>query len=103
MLDSNPTRIDFHERYQEIIENYNNGKEYTTMKELFDQLILSYGFVKSDKGYVFKQAIIYSKPYMINTAGRFKGYPFRTFDFDNYKGGYSDHFPTYIILLKEID
>jgi type I restriction enzyme R subunit len=40
MLNANPTRIDFYERYQEIIENYNNGKEYTTMKELFDQLIL---------------------------------------------------------------
>ena len=43
MLDANPTRIDFHERYQEIIENYNNGKEYKTVKELFDQLILLLG------------------------------------------------------------
>jgi type I restriction enzyme R subunit len=43
MLDANPTRIDFHDRYQEIIENYNNGKEYKTVKELFDQLILLLG------------------------------------------------------------
>jgi hypothetical protein len=76
---------------------------YQDVWSLFDQLILSYGFVKSDKGYVFKQAIIYSKPYMISNTGRFKGYPFRTFDFDNYNGGYSDHFPTYIILLKELE
>jgi type I restriction enzyme R subunit len=26
LLDQNPLRIDFYERYQEIIENYNNGK-----------------------------------------------------------------------------
>jgi len=43
MVDENPTRIDFYERYQEIIENYNNGKEYITVKELFDQLIVFLG------------------------------------------------------------
>ena len=34
--------------------------------------------------------------------GRFKGYPMRTWDGNNYRGGYSDHFPTYIILLKNL-
>ena len=43
LLDQNPMRIDFYERYQEIIENYNNGKEYATVKELFDALILLLG------------------------------------------------------------
>jgi type I restriction enzyme R subunit len=43
MLDANPTRINYHERYQEIIEAYNNGKEYITVKELFDQLVVLLG------------------------------------------------------------
>jgi type I restriction enzyme R subunit len=49
MLDSNPTRIDFHERYQEIIDNYNNGKEYATVKELFDQLVVLLGDLSDEE------------------------------------------------------
>ncbi|NQW43615.1 MAG: endonuclease/exonuclease/phosphatase family protein [Bacteroidetes bacterium] len=75
---------------------------YQDVWSLFDQIILSYGFVKADSGYLFKQAFIYSKPYMVTKTGRYKGYPLRTYDFDNYNGGYSDHFPTYIFVLKEV-
>jgi len=43
LLDQNPLRIDFHERYQEIIEDYNRGKEYRSIKEIFDQLVVLLG------------------------------------------------------------
>jgi type I restriction enzyme R subunit len=49
LLDQNPMRIDYYERYQEIIENYNNGKEYITVKELFDQLILMLGDLSEEE------------------------------------------------------
>lgn len=49
MLDANPTRIDYYERYQEIIENYNNGKEYQTVKELFDALIMLLGDLSEEE------------------------------------------------------
>jgi type I restriction enzyme, R subunit len=49
LLDQNPMRIDFYERYQEIIENYNNGKEYATVKELFDALILLLGDLSEEE------------------------------------------------------
>jgi type I restriction enzyme R subunit len=49
LLDQNPMRIDFYERYQEIIENYNNGKEYATVKELFDALILLLGELSEEE------------------------------------------------------
>ncbi|MCH8533882.1 MAG: type I restriction endonuclease subunit R [Flavobacteriaceae bacterium] len=39
MLKNNPLRIDYYERYQEIIDAYNDGKEYTSVKEVFDELI----------------------------------------------------------------
>ena len=39
MLKDNPLRIDYYERYQEIIEAYNNGKEYASVKEVFDELV----------------------------------------------------------------
>jgi type I restriction enzyme R subunit len=49
LLDENPMRIDFYERYQEIIDNYNNGKEYATVKELFDALILLLGDLSEEE------------------------------------------------------
>lgn len=49
LLEQNPMRIDFYERYQEIIENYNNGKEYATVKELFDALILLLGDLSEEE------------------------------------------------------
>lgn len=43
LLNQNPTRIDFHERYHEIIEAYNQGKEYRSIKEIFDELVVLLG------------------------------------------------------------
>jgi len=39
---------------------------------------------------------------MMNHTGRYKDYPKRTFDGNTYIAGYSDHLPTYLILLKQI-
>jgi type I restriction enzyme R subunit len=49
MIENNPTRIDYYERYQEIIESYNNGKEYASVKELFDALILLLGDLSDEE------------------------------------------------------
>lgn len=49
MVENNPTRVDYYERYQEIIENYNNGKEYANVKELFDALILLLGDLSEEE------------------------------------------------------
>jgi len=43
LLDQNPLRIDFYERYQEIIDDYNQGKEYRAIKEIFDELVVLLG------------------------------------------------------------
>ncbi len=39
MINNNPLRIDFHERYQQIIDDYNLGKDYKSIKETFDALL----------------------------------------------------------------
>jgi len=39
MLRNNPLRMDFYERYQEIIEDYNAGKNQQSLEETFDNLI----------------------------------------------------------------
>ena len=75
---------------------------YNDAWNLFDQIVISSAWLdKSQKGFFYKEADIFKKPWMIQTSGRYKGYPKRTYDFNNYMGGYSDHFPTYLVLLKQ--
>ena len=42
--------------------------------------------------------IIYTHPDMIETQGKYRGYPKRTYDGDQFRGGYSDHFPVALIF-----
>ncbi len=39
MVERNPLRVDFYQRYQEIIAEYNNGKDAVTIEETFRRLI----------------------------------------------------------------
>ena len=43
---------------------------------------------------------VFSKPFMTNQSGPYKGTPFRTFSNGAFVGGYSDHYPTYIVIKK---
>ncbi|HEX5653697.1 MAG TPA: endonuclease/exonuclease/phosphatase, partial [Chitinophagaceae bacterium] len=70
---------------------------------LFDQIIISYSWLnKEQEGFFFYQPYIFNREYMVENKGRYKGYPMRTWDGNTYRGGYSDHFPTYIVVLKQV-
>lgn len=43
---------------------------------------------------------IFTRPYMIQQEGQYKGYPLRTFVTNNFQNGFSDHFPVYIYIAK---
>jgi exonuclease III len=68
---------------------------------LFDQIIISTELAKKDySSYRFYKAGIFNKNYLATPRGQYKGYPFRSF-VNGYTGGYSDHFPVFIYLIKE--
>jgi len=70
---------------------------------LFDQIIISYPWLnKEQDGIFFFQQHIFNKEYLVENKGRYKGYPMRTWDGNSYRGGYSDHFPTYLVMLKKV-
>jgi predicted extracellular nuclease len=70
---------------------------------LFDQIIISYPWLnKNQAGLFFYQQHIFFREYLVENQGRYKGYPMRTWDGNTYRGGYSDHFPTYLVFLKTI-
>jgi hypothetical protein len=92
--------------YNPWMELYKKGigtLAYQDAWGLFDQIIISYAWLdKNQPGYFFYQPHIFNKEFMIENTGRYKGYPMRTWDGNVFRGGYSDHFPTYIVLLKKI-
>ncbi|MEN8124731.1 MAG: endonuclease/exonuclease/phosphatase family protein [Bacteroidota bacterium] len=89
---------------QNMYKNGLNTLGYRDGLNLFDQILMSFQCVslyKNFNNYKFYKAGIYNPKYIISQSGRYKGYPFRSFQNNNYTGGYSDHFPVYIYLIKE--
>lgn len=77
---------------------------YRDAWSLFDQIILNDKLLPADQtGWRFHQAYIFNPPYLVQKSGQFRGYPFRTYVGSNYAGGYSDHFPVYISLLRPVN
>ena len=76
---------------------------YRDVWQLFDQILVTEPFLnKKYDSYQFYKAGVFNKSYLINKAGRYKGYPFRSFSWGSFTNGYSDHLPSYIYLIKEI-
>jgi hypothetical protein len=75
---------------------------YRDAWNLFDQIIISKSLLGKDYSSLkMYKSKIFSKAYLKSTEGRYKGYPYRTYSFGAYVGGYSDHFPVYMFLIKE--
>jgi len=69
---------------------------------LFDQVIISHTFLNHEPNtHMFKKAGIFSPKLVKEWKGKYKGNPFRTYVGKKYLGGYSDHFPVYVILEKK--
>ncbi|MBW7675556.1 endonuclease/exonuclease/phosphatase family protein [Chryseobacterium chendengshani] len=76
---------------------------YQDAPNLFDQIIVSKNLVldKNPKEYSVYKAEVYAPAYLVNKEGNYKGYPFRSWNGDQFTGGYSDHFPAFVVLQKE--
>lgn len=70
---------------------------------LFDQIILTQSLLGDDLStFKYHRAEVFNRPFLRQPSGRFQGYPFRSYGGGVYLGGYSDHFPTYVFLIREI-
>ncbi|MDR7208533.1 endonuclease/exonuclease/phosphatase family protein [Flavobacterium piscis] len=68
--------------------------------DIFDQIIITESLIKPDfTSFKFWKAGIFNKPYLIQNSGQYKGYPLRH---STTEVGFSDHFPVYIYLIKEM-
>jgi len=75
---------------------------YNDVWNLFDQVIISSTLNDKDySSYKFYKAYVFNEPFLTQQIGKFKGSPFRTFSFGTFINGYSDHYPTYILLARK--
>ncbi len=99
------TENDLYNPFEKMAKRGLNTTGYRDNINLFDQIFFtSQVLYKGEKDYstykMFK-ANIFNKSFLITKKGRFKGYPFRSFSNGKYTGGFSDHYPVYIYLIKE--
>ncbi len=96
---------DIYNPFEEMYKRGFNTLGYRDNINLFDQIFFTSSAL--DKGekdfssYKMYKAMIFNKHFLTTKKGRFKGYPFRSFSNGGYTGGYSDHYPVYLYLIKE--
>lgn len=73
---------------------------YRDSWDVFDQIMISQSLIQNNfSSYNYWKAGIYNKSFLIQTSGLYKGYPKRH---SANEVGFSDHFPVYIYLIKEV-
>lgn len=75
---------------------------YRDSWNLFDNLIITQSLLNEDKtNWTFFKSKVFNKPFLQQQSGQFAGYPWRTYVGNDFTGGYSDHFPVYLFLIKK--
>lgn len=102
------TREDFFNPYLEMIEKGFGSLCYRGTWCIYDQELVNYNLAtapsggykihKVGKGKYYGR--IFNAPFMTTQSGQYKGYPFRTFSNGTFAGGYSDHYPTFIVISR---
>jgi hypothetical protein len=76
---------------------------YRDSWSLFDQIMVTQPLLETDySSFRFYKAGIYNNNYLVTKRGRWKGYPFRSYADGGFTDGFSDHFPVYVFLIKEL-
>lgn len=99
--------------FNPMTELYKSGRgtlAYRDTWNLFDNIVVSPNLL--DDSYKTLSLLkdpktgeyghIFNAKFLTETSGRFKGYPHRTFSYGQFINGYSDHYPVYIYLTREI-
>lgn len=90
--------------YEAMFKNGIGTTAYRDAWSLFDQIMMTEPLLEKDfSTYRFYKAGIFNENFLTQKSGRFKGYPFRSFGYSGFTDGYSDHFPVYVYLIREVE
>jgi len=94
---------DLYDPMYKLFQNGVGSYAYRDSWDLYDQMIFTSALTGSDySSYKLLKAKIFNEQFLKQKTGTFAGYPWRTAAGGQYLMGYSDHFPVYGILGREI-
>lgn len=100
---------DFFDPYVSMLKAGYGSLAYQGEWNIYDIEQVNYNLAKApDGGLRIKKIVkdkyygrIFQKPFMTTQSGPYKGTPFRTSSGGAFVGGYSDHYPTYIVISNK--
>ncbi len=107
-LKEDVTDTDFFSPFLSMLKAGYGSLAYQGVWSIYDLLLVNnslanpqegtFGLLKlHKKGYYGR---IFNAKFLTNQSGQYKGTPYRTFSNGAFIGGYSDHYPTYIVITK---
>ncbi len=94
----------FYNPFWKMLDDGIGTLAYNSSWNLFDQIILSGNLANgADNKWHFFKSVVHNHEFLRDTEGRRQGYPLRTFASGSYLNGYSDHFPTEVILIRKVN
>jgi hypothetical protein len=91
---------DIYNPFEQMAKDGNASLFYRDAGDIFDQIMVSQQLTLPDySSFRYWKAGIFNKSYLIQTTGQYKGYPLRN---SLSEPGFSDHFPVYIYLIKQL-
>ena len=102
------TPTDFFSPFTRMLKDGHGSLAYQGVWSIYDLLLVNDALVHAPEGEFRLRPLgkkgyygrVYRKPFMTNQKGQYKDQPFRTFSGGAFIGGYSDHYPTYIVITK---
>lgn len=99
---------DFFDPFLSMLKDGYGSLAYRGEWNIYDIVQVNYNLAHAPQGGLQIRKIlknkyygrIFQKPFMTQQSGQYKGTPFRTFSNGAFIGGYSDHYPTYIVIGK---
>ena len=100
---------DFFSPFLSMLKAGYSSLYYRGENNIYDILVVNYNLLNAPKGTLKIQPIvkkkyygrIFQQPFMTQQEGQYKGQPFRTFSNGAFVGGFSDHYPTYIVVSNK--
>ena len=109
----NPEEVtpeDFFDPFIRLLKDGYGSLAYQGVWNIYDIVQVNYNMLNAPDGGLKIRPIklgrkkyygrVFHKDFMTQQTGQYKGTPFRTFSGGSFIGGYSDHYPTYIIIKK---
>lgn len=90
--------------YEDLFKNGLGTTAYRDTWSLFDQILITKPLLENDySSFRFYKAGIFNENYLITKKGQYKGYPYRSWSNGAFSDGFSDHFPVYVYIIKEVN